>query len=225
LELLGISSPEIDEILRTGKALEAVAIRSPVDGYVIGKSAVAGVAVQPGTVLFEVADLSQVWVTADVYEQDISRVKVGQRARFELSSFPGELHAGKVSFISPTLDSANRTLRLRLELKNRTDRSGPRLRPGMSGTVYLDLPPTTGLMVPAESVVDTGEVHYLFVSKGGGRFEPRAVEVGAHLKDEVEISSGVVEGETVVTTGNFLVDSESRLRAAIEGQGSVRGSR
>jgi Cu(I)/Ag(I) efflux system membrane fusion protein len=217
LELLGISPPEIDEILRTGKAIEAIAIRSPVDGYVVGKSAVVGVAVQPGTVLFEVADLSQVWVTADVYEQDISRVKVGQRARLELSSFPGEIHAGKVSFISPTLDSGNRTLRLRLEFKNRSDRNGPRLRPGMYGTVYLDLPSTTGLMVPAEAVVDTGEKHYLFVSKDGGRFEPRAVKVGAHFKDKVEIVSGVAEGETVVTTGNFLVDSESRLRAAIEG--------
>ena len=223
LELLGISSPEIDEILRTGKASEAIAIRSPVDGYVVGKSAVAGVAVQPGTVLFEVADLSQVWVTADVYEQDISRVKVGQRARLELSSFPGEIHTGKVSFIYPTLDAGNRTLRLRLEFKNRSDRNGPRLRPGMYGTVYLDLPSTTGLMVPAEAVVDTGEAHYLFVSKAAGRFEPRVVEVGAHARDKVEILSGVAEGETVVTTGNFLVDSESRLRAAIEGQGSGQG--
>jgi Cu(I)/Ag(I) efflux system membrane fusion protein len=219
LELLGISAQEIDEILRKGKAIEAIAIRSPVDGYVVGKSAVVGVAVQPGTVLFEVADLSQVWVTADVYEQDISRVKVGQRARLELSSFPGEIHTGKVSFIYPTLDAGNRTLRLRLEFKNRSDRNGPRLRPGMYGTVYLDLPSTTGLMVPAEAVVDTGEAHYLFVSKAAGRFEPRVVEVGAHARDKVEILSGVAEGETVVTTGNFLVDSESRLRAAIDGQG------
>jgi len=224
LELLGISTPEIDEMLRTGKAIEAMAIRSPVDGYVVGKSAVVGVAVQPGTVLFEVADLSQVWVTADVYEQDISRVEVGQRARLELSSFPGQIHTGKVSFISPTLDSGNRTLRLRLEFKNRSDRNGPRLRPGMYGTVYLDLPSTTGLMAPAEGVVDTGETHYLFIAKGGGRFEPRAVKVGARLKDKVEILSGVEEGETVVTTGNFLVDSESRLRAAIDGQGSGQSS-
>jgi Cu(I)/Ag(I) efflux system membrane fusion protein len=224
LELLGISSPEIDGILRTGKAIEAIAIRSPVDGYVVGKSALVGVAVQPGTVLFEVADLSQVWVTAEVYEQDISRVKVGQRARLELSSFPGEIQAGRVSFISPTVDSNNRTLRLRLEFKNRSDRNGPRLRPGMYGTVYLALPSTTGLMVPAEAVVDTGETQYLFVAKDGGRFEPRAVKVGAHLKDKVEIGSGVAEGETVVTTGNFLVDSESRLRAAIDGQGSGQSS-
>jgi Cu(I)/Ag(I) efflux system membrane fusion protein len=185
---------------------------------VVGKNAVAGVAVEAGSVLFEVADLTQVWVTADIYQQDIARVRVGQRARLELASYPGEMQTGKVTFIYPILDSGNRTLRVRLELKNTLDRNGPRLRPGMYGTVDLDLPSTTGLTVPSEAVVDTGETHYLFVSRDGGRFEPRMVRVGAHLNDKVEILSGVAEGETVVTTGNFLVDSESRLRAAIEGQ-------
>ncbi|MEO8212063.1 MAG: efflux RND transporter periplasmic adaptor subunit [Myxococcales bacterium] len=223
LELLGISGREIDDILRTGKAIDAIAIRSPVDGYVVGKNAVAGVAVQPGTVLFEVADLSRVWVTAEIYEMDVSRLRVGQKARLELASFPGEIHVGKVQFIHPVVDPVTRTLRVRLEFKNRTDRNGPRLRPGMYGTVFLsqsdrDLPALTGLMVPAEAVVDTGDAHYLFVSKGNGRFEPRTVKLGARLKDRVEILSGVAEGETVVTTGNFLIDSESRLRAAIEGQ-------
>ena len=224
LELLGIAPQEIDEMLRTGKAAEAIPIRSPVDGYVVGKNAVAGVAVQSGSVLFEVADLTQVWVTADIYEQDISRIRVGQRARLELASYPGEMQTGKVTFIYPILDSGNRTLRVRLEFKNKSDRNGPRLRPGMYGTVYLDLPSTAGLTVPAEAVVDTGETHYLFVSNEGGRFEPRTVKVGAHLKDKVEILGGVAEGETVVTTGNFLIDSESRLRAAIEGQTSSEGA-
>jgi Cu(I)/Ag(I) efflux system membrane fusion protein len=222
LELLGISSEEIDEIVRSGKPTEAIAIRSPVEGYIIAKAAVVGVAVQPGTVLFQIADLSSVWVTADIYEQDISRIHVGQRARLELSAFPGEMHLGKVQFVYPTLDPANRTLKIRLEFKNRFDRTGPRLRPGMYGTIHLDLPATTGLVVPAEAVVDTGETHYLFLFREGGHFEPRMVKVGAHLEDRVEILSGLTEGETVVTTGNFLVDSESRLRAAIEGQTSGR---
>jgi Cu(I)/Ag(I) efflux system membrane fusion protein len=218
LELLGISAQEIDEIARTGKPVEAIAIRSPVEGYVVAKTAMAGVAVQPGAVLFEVADLSTVWVNAEIYEQEIARVHVGQKARLELSSFPGETHAGKVQFIYPVLDTTSRTLKVRLEFKNRSDRNGPRLRPGMYGTVLLALPPTTGLMVPAEAVVDTGEARYLFISKEGGRFEPRAVKVGARVRDQVEILSGVTEGETVVATGNFLIDSESRLRAAIEGR-------
>ena len=220
LELLGISPQEIDEIVKSGKAAEAIAIRSPVEGFVVAKNAVVGVAVQPGTVLFQVADLSTVWVTADIYEQDVARVHIGQRARFELGAFPGDMHVGKVQFVYPTLDPLSRTLKVRLEFRNRFDRTGPRLRPGMFGTVHLDLPATTGLVVPAEAVVDTGVTHYLFVSKDGGHFEPRQVGIGARLKDRVEIASGVAEGETVVTTGNFLVDSESRLRAAIEGQTS-----
>jgi Cu(I)/Ag(I) efflux system membrane fusion protein len=216
LELLGISAQEIDEVLRTGKAVEAIAIRSPVNGYVVAKTAVAGVAVQPGTVLFEVADLSQVWVTAEINESDISRIHLGQKARLELSAFPGDVHTGKVQFVPPVLDPTTRTLRLRLEFRNRFDRSGPRLRPGMYGTVTLDLPPASGLMVPAEAIVDTGATQYLFVKKEGGHFEPRTVKVGARRQDRVEILHGVSEGETVVTTGNFLVDSESRLRAAVE---------
>jgi Cu(I)/Ag(I) efflux system membrane fusion protein len=135
-----------------------------------------------------------------------------------LAAYPGETQTGRVTFIYPVLDSGNRTLRIRLEFKNRSDRNGPRLRPGMYGTVDLDLPSTIGLTVPAEAVVDTGETHYLFVSKEGGRFTPRTVTVGAHFEQRVEILSGVAEGETVVTTGNFLVDSESRLRSAIEGR-------
>jgi membrane fusion protein, copper/silver efflux system len=218
LELLGISSQEIDEVLRTGKVVDAIAMRSPVDGYVVAKNAVAGVAIQPGTVLFEVADLSTVWVTADIYEIDVSRVHVGQRARFELSAYAGESHTGKVKFVYPIVDAQNRTLKVRLELRNRSDRSGPRLRPGMYGTVYLDLPATSGLMVPAEAVVDTGELQYVFLAKEGGHFQPRLVKVGARAKGKVEVLSGLREGETVVTNGNFLIDSESRLRAAIEGQ-------
>jgi Cu(I)/Ag(I) efflux system membrane fusion protein len=218
LELLGISGQEIDEVLRTGKAPDAIAIRSPVDGYVVGKNAVVGLSIQPGTVLFQVADLSTVWVTADIHESDVSRVRVGQTARFELSSATGEPQTGKVKFIYPVVDSQSRSLTVRLEFKNRFDRSGPKLRPGMYGNVYLALPATVGLMVPSEAIVDTGETHYLFVAREGGHFEPRRVKIGARQKDTVEILSGVSEGETVVTTGNFLVDSESRLRAAIEGQ-------
>lgn len=218
LELLGIAAQEIDEVLASGKPTEAIAIRSPFDGYVVGKAALAGVAVQPGTVLFQVADLSTVWVTADVYEQDIARIHVGQKAQLELGAYPGETSAGKVQFVYPTLDPGSRALKVRLEFKNRFDRSGPRLRPGMSGTVHLDLPPTTGLMVPVQAVVDTGDTRYLFVAKEGGHFEPRVVKLGARLGERVEVQSGVAEGETVVTTGNFLIDSESRLRAALQGQ-------
>ena len=224
LELLGVASSEIDEVLRRGKALDAIPVRSPVDGTVVAKAAVAGGAVQPGTVLFEVADLSLVWVTVEIPEQDLGRIHVGQKAHFELTAFPGEAHDGKVQLISPVLDSSARTLRVRIELRNRIDRDGPRLRPGMSGTVRFDAPARSAgaaappaLVVPAEAVVDTGRARYVFVAKPGGHFEPRPVKVGARAGDRVEVLSGLAEGETVVTTGNFLLDSESRLRAALAG--------
>jgi Cu(I)/Ag(I) efflux system membrane fusion protein len=218
LELLGISPQEIDGIAKTRKAQRAIAIRSPVDGHVITKNAVQGMTVSPGMPLFELADLSTVWVLAEVYESDLKRVRVGQPARFEASALPGETFSGKVEFLYPTLDTLSRTLRVRLEFRNRTGPAGLKLRPGMYGSVFLDLPATTGLMVPAEAVVDTGDVQYVFMAKEGGRFEPRRVKVGARLGEQLEIAEGVADGETVVTTANFLVDSESRLRAAIEGQ-------
>jgi len=218
LQLLGVAEQEIDQVMASGKPTDAIAIRSPADGYVVAKAALAGVAVQPGTVLFQVADLSTVWVTADVYEQDLSRIHVGQQARFELSAYPGETIAGKVQFVYPTLEPGSRALKVRIELRNRFDRDGPRLRPGMSGAVRFALPATTGLLVPAGAIVDTGDARYLFVATPGGRFEPRAVTLGARLGDRVQVQTGLTEGETVVTTGNFLIDSESRLRAALQGQ-------
>jgi Cu(I)/Ag(I) efflux system membrane fusion protein len=218
LELLGISPQEIEALIKRREPQRAIAIRSPVEGHVIAKNAVAGMSVSAGTTLFEVADLSTVWVIAEVYESDVQRVRVGQPARFEASGYPSDTFTGKVQFVYPTLDASSRTLRLRLEFRNRPGGGALKLRPGMYGSVMLDLPATTGLMVPAEAVVDTGDIQYVFVAKDGGRFEPRRVKLGARLGESFEILQGVADGEVVVTTANFLVDSESRLRAAIEGQ-------
>jgi Cu(I)/Ag(I) efflux system membrane fusion protein len=218
MELLGIGPQEIETIIRTRKAQRAIAIRSPVDGHVITKNAVVGMSVSPGVPLFEVANLATVWVVADVYESDLKRIQVGQTARFDSSAYPGEIFTGKVKFVYPTLDAQSRTLRVRLEFRNRPGPAGLKLRPGMYGDVLLDLPATAGLMVPTEALVDTGTMQYVFVAKAGGRFEPRRVRSGARQDDRVEIVEGLSEGETVVTTANFLIDSESRLQAAIGGQ-------
>ena len=165
LELLGISPQEIDAIIKTRKPQRAIAIRSPVDGHVIAKNAVVGMSVSPGVPLFEVANLSTVWVLAEVYESDLKRIQVGQTARFESSAYPGETFTGKVKFVYPTLDPQSRTLRVRLEFRNRPGPAGLRLRPGMYGDVLLDLPAADGLMVPAEALVDTGDMQYVFVAK------------------------------------------------------------
>ncbi|MCC6748935.1 MAG: efflux RND transporter periplasmic adaptor subunit [Deltaproteobacteria bacterium] len=212
LELLGISAKEIDELKRTGERIRAVKLRAPISGYVARKTALHGLFVQPGTELFELADLSTLWVLAEIYEYEIPRVTVGQTARLALRG-QAEDFTGRVTFIHPTLNPETRTLRVRLEFKN----PKLRLRPGMYGDVNIDLEPAEGLVLPLEAVVDTGAVQYVFVALSEGRFEPRRVRLGARSGGKVQALSGVGEGEIVVTTANFLIDSESRLRAAIEG--------
>jgi Cu(I)/Ag(I) efflux system membrane fusion protein len=221
LELLGISKEEVAAITRDKRPRRAIELRSPVEGHVIVKNAVTGMAVQPGAALFEIADLATVWVVADVFESDVARVRVGQTARFEAASFPGEVFSGKLTFVHPSVEASTRTLRVRLELRNRPGPGGLKLRPGMFGNVTLDLPSTEGLAVPAEAVVDTGDSQYVFVDKGGGRYEPRLVKVSARAADRVVIAEGLAAGETVVTTANFFIDSESRLRAAM---GTIEGN-
>jgi Cu(I)/Ag(I) efflux system membrane fusion protein len=223
LELLGVAGAEIDALGARGKVGDAVPIRSPVAGYVTTRNVVAGAAVTPGTPLFEVADLSRVWLLAEVFEQDAARLRVGQKAALELAAFPGERFVGRVQLVYPTVNPQTRTLRVRLEFTNKTGPAGPKLRPGMTGDVALELPKAEGLVIPSEAIVDTGERQYVFVARSGGRFEPRAVRVGARAGARAQIADGLTEGETVVTTGNFLLDSESRLRAAISGGGNVGG--
>jgi membrane fusion protein, copper/silver efflux system len=213
LGLLGIAKEDVAELSRRGKPLEAMPIRSPMAGYVAKKGALPGLYVQPGSELFQIADLSTVWVVADVYESDMSRIQVGQRGRLLLGAYPGEAFTGSVQFIYPAVNPESRTLQARMEFKN----PGLRLRPGMYGDVIIELASTEGLAVPTDAVVDTGELQYVFLVRGGGRFEPRVVRLGARGDGLVQLLEGVAEGDVVVTTANFLVDSESRLRAAVEG--------
>jgi RND family efflux transporter MFP subunit len=220
LELLGIAANEIDAIERSGESMRAIAIRSPVRGYVIQKNAIQGVTVQPGMALFQIADLSTVWVLADVYEYELGRVKIGQAASIELAAYPGERFTGKVTFMDPAVNSNTRTLRVRLELKN----PALRLKPGMYGTVNIQLERAESLLMPVDAIVDTGVVQYVFVTQPGGKFEPRKVKLGARSGGSVQIAQGLAEGETVVTTANFLLDSESHLQATILGDGASGGA-
>jgi Cu(I)/Ag(I) efflux system membrane fusion protein len=215
LELLGISETEIEALAKSGKPLRAMSIRSPVGGFVTEKNALQGQFVTPDTTLFTIADLSTVWVVADVYEYEVARVKTGQPARLQLASYPGEVFRGRLEFVYPTLDSATRTLKVRIAFKN----PGLKLRPGMYGDVFLDLGASEGVVVPADAVVNTGDAQYVFVALGEGRFAPRRVQTGTRGDGKVAVLSGVEAGDEVVTTANFLVDSESRMRAAIEGFG------
>jgi Cu(I)/Ag(I) efflux system membrane fusion protein len=217
LELLGIAPEEIDAIVKARKPQRAIAIRSPVDGHVVARRVTLGMAVQPGTPLYQVADLRTLWVLADIFENDAARVRIGQSASFRVSTYPGESWKGKVAFIYPLLDSGSRTLRVRIALAPQRGKAvALKLRPGMYGDVELELPPSPALTIPSEAVVDTGDLQYVFVDLGNGHFQPRPVRLGRRVGDKIEIQSGLAEGELVVTTANFLLDSESRLRAAID---------
>lgn len=213
LELLGVSSAEIEHIAATGKPLRAVGVAAPISGYVINKNAIQGAFVQPGTELFEIADLSRVWVLADVYEYDVGRVHVGQGAKIAVAAYPGESFAGKVGFLYPVIEPSTRTLRVRVEIDN----AGMKLRPGMYADATLRLDAARAVVISAEALIDTGDHQYVFLAREGGRFEPRQVGVGHRFNDKVQISNGLVAGDVVVTTANFLLDSESRLHAAIQG--------
>jgi Cu(I)/Ag(I) efflux system membrane fusion protein len=215
LEALGVASRDIDALVATSQPIRSMPVRSPVRGYVARKSVLKGLFVTAGSEMFQLADLSTVWVLVDVYEADLARVKVGQKATFTSSSAPGRPYPGKVQFIYPALNVGSRTLQARVELAN------PRLelRPGMFGDVLLETSAEEAVVIPADALVDTGTHRYVFVDRGNGRFEPRAVRTGAAGDGRVAVLEGLAAGEKVVTKANFLLDSESRLRAAVEGHG------
>ncbi len=213
LQLFGMSAAEIESVAKTGKPVRTVAVTSPAAGYVVRKSVVQGQYIQPGTELFEIADLSKVWVLADVYEQDAARVAVGRAATVLVGAYGGEQFPGRIRFISPTVDATTRTLRVRIELDN----AAQKLKPGMFADVRLEAPAGQAVMIPAEALVDTGDYQYVFLAKEAGRFEPRRVRAGARSAGRVQILEGLSAGDEVVTTANFLIDSESRLQAAVQG--------
>ncbi len=212
LRLYGVAQQDIEALEKRGQAAEVMPVRAPVTGYLVRNTVLPGQWVAPGTELAQIADLSTVWVVAEVYEQDMGRVAVGQKASLALPAWPGERFAGRVQFVYPALSRETRTLQARMEFRN----PGLKLRPGMYGDVVIEVGSADALTVPSEAVVDTGEVQYVFVAREGGRFEPRVVRAGGSAEGRTEVLEGVAEGESVVTTANFLLDSESRLRAAVE---------
>ncbi|MCH7987056.1 MAG: efflux RND transporter periplasmic adaptor subunit [Acidobacteria bacterium] len=213
LRLWDISDEQIQQLEETGQVTRTMTIYSPINGFVTHRNLYEQAYVKPDTQLYMLADLSTIWVYADIYEYEVPYVRVGQRATMQLSYFPGKSYAGRVSYIYPTLDSKTRTVRVRLDFRN----PGFALKPGMFADVELKINYGTQTLIPSEAVLDSGLRQIVFIAKPGGFFEPREVQLGARLENQYIVLSGVEPGETIVTSGNFLIDSESRLSTAAGG--------
>jgi Cu(I)/Ag(I) efflux system membrane fusion protein len=208
LELWDISDEQIDRIASTGQTIKYLMLTAPISGFVTERNAFPKQRLTPETVLYTVADLSTVWVIADVYEFEAGAVRLNQPATLTLSYLPGRTFRGKVSYILPQVDPATRTIKVRLEFEN----PGFALKPDMYGQVELQTGGGRRLMVPASAVLNSGDRQTVFLDRGNGTFEPREVKAGMQFAGRVEILSGLKAGDRIVTSGNFLIDSESRLR-------------
>lgn len=210
LRLWGLVDDQLAALVQRGEPIERVAFPSPASGVVVEKNVVDGAAVMAGQRLFRIADLAEIWVEADVYESDVPQIARGMPASIRLDYLPGKTFDGKVAFIYPYLDPASRTGRVRIALPNK----GLALKPDMYATVTFKRPLGPRLVVPISAVVYTGPRRIVFVDLGNGALRPQEVAIGARSGDRVEIASGLDEGDVVVSSGNFLVAAESRLRSA-----------
>jgi membrane fusion protein, copper/silver efflux system len=208
LELWDISDAQIDEIGRTGQTLKNLTLYSPISGFVMERGAFPKQRVTPDAPLYTIADLSTVWVMADVYEYEASKVRMSQPAVLTLDSLPGRSFHGRVSYIQPGVDPATRTLKVRLEFAN----PGYALKPDMYGSLEFQIGGGRRLVAPQSAVLNSGDRQIVFLDHGNGAYEQREVKIGEQFGDRIEILSGLKPGERIVTSGNFLLDSESRLK-------------
>jgi Cu(I)/Ag(I) efflux system membrane fusion protein len=217
LELWDVPASEIERIEKTGEASRTVTFYSPATGAVTKKDVVPGTKVSAGDTPFEIIDLSHLWGLADAYEMDLARVRVGMKATLTLKAFPGHTFDGKVAFIDPLLDPRTRTAKVRIDFPN----PAGSLRPEMFGEVLLSGKPRDALRIPADAVIETGTKSVVFVALSDGKFQPREVRLGQTDGAWTEVVLGLEAGEGVVTRANFLVDSESRMRASLDALSSA----
>lgn len=211
LLLWDVSVADIRELQRSGTVRKSLTIHSPANGYVLNKIAVEGARVTPGEPLFEIANLDRVWIQADVYESELPFIQLGASATTTLSYVPGRIWTGRVTFIAPTVDPMTRTVKVRSEFDN----PDGALKPEMFADVVIQQPVRRVVVVPDSAVLQTGTRSIVFLVKGDGKFEPREVIVGTKSEQFYEVRSGLKAGEKVVIQANFLIDSESRLKAAL----------
>lgn len=212
LLLWDLPASEIERLEKSGEASRTFHLFAPVSGFVTGKTATHGMKVTPADSLFDIADLSRVWVLADVYEAELPRIAVGQKATMSLSYWPGKSWTGKVTYVFPTVDEKTRTVKVRVEFDN----PGHELKPEMFADVVLHGQARTALVVPEDAVIESGTRSVVFVVHGGGKLEPREIGTGQSAEGLVEVLDGLHEKEAIALGASFLIDSESRLKAALQ---------
>jgi Cu(I)/Ag(I) efflux system membrane fusion protein len=219
LRLWDVSDSQIDAILASGSPMRTVPISAPVSGFVIDKKVVQGQSIQAGEALYTIADLSDVWVEAQLREEDAGRVAIGAIAILDFTSYPGRPFTGRVTYIDPMLGEQARTVKARITVLN-TD---ARLKPGMYATVVLNSSTQSALTVPRSAVVQTGERALVFVDQGNGKLDAQTVRLGRTGGEYVEILSGLASGQRVVTSAQFLIDSESNVAEVMRSMIGVGG--
>lgn len=210
LEQFGMAPEEIANLERTGKEQKELTVYSPVSGYITERNALPNAYVQPESKLYTIADLSTVWVYANVFQNDVGRLRPGDRARVTVDAYPGKSFAARVDQILPQVDQATRTVRVRLVMTN----SGQALKPGMYVNVGIAAELGKQLVVPASAVLHSGQTAVAFIDRGEGHLEPRTVVTGPQIDGDVVIISGLKPGDRVVSSANFLIDSEAQLQSA-----------
>lgn len=211
LKQWGVPEREIARLESTGKVQEELEVDSPVEGYITERTALPNLTVQPETHLYTVTDLSTVWVFGEVFQNDLGKIKAGDRATLSVDAYQGRVFQGRADFIYPQVDMTTRTARVRFVFSN----PDLKLTPGMFVNVTLKVPLGKQLVVPATGVLQSGTREIVFVNRGDGYLEPREVQLGARAGDNFIVSRGLKEGEEIVTSANFLIDSESQLQAAL----------
>ena len=216
-----ISQEQVRALAQAGAARRTLTFRSPASGIVTEKKAVQGMRFMPGEALYQVTDLSSVWVLADVNEQDIGMLATGASAEVRIGAYPDKAFTGKVTYVYPTVNADTRTAQARIELAN----PGQLLKPGMFASVALAVGSrASAVTIPLSAVIDSGTRQLVLVQRGEGRYEPREVKLGARSDDYAEVIEGVAEGEDVVVSANFLIDAESNLKAALGSFGKPAGA-
>lgn len=217
LRLWDVTDAQIAALERHGKAEPVLTVYAPSSGIVMKREALPGKYVEPGTTLYEIANLAMVWIHADIYESEVAAIKLGQPATVTFAAYPGETFSGRVAYVYPMLNTETRTVRVRLELPN----PGLKLKTGMYGNVTLRTDAVKTLVAPKEAVLDTGLRQLVFMDRGQGRYEPASVKLGRRSQDSVEVMEGLREGDRIVTSANFLLDAESKLASASSMQGMM----